>query len=74
MLFRSGCAGAELECDPALAGLAQPAVRARLEVAVRADDTGSGIDWFDLEIVVHAEDTTLTKREIQLLLKAAAAS
>jgi superfamily II DNA or RNA helicase len=63
-------AGAELECDPALAGLAQPAVRARLEVAVRADDTGSGIDWFDLEIVVHAEDTTLTKREIQLLLKA----
>jgi hypothetical protein len=41
---------------------------------VRADDTGSGIDWFDLEIVVHAEDTTLTKREIQLLLKAAAAS
>jgi len=67
---RVRAAGVELECDPALAGLAQPAVRARLEVSVRSDEGGSGIDWFDLEIAVRTEDTTLTKDEIHLLLKA----
>ncbi|MBK8477383.1 MAG: DEAD/DEAH box helicase [Opitutaceae bacterium] len=60
----------EVECDPELAGLALPAGRARLEVSIKADDTGSGIDWFDLEITVRAEDTTLTDEEIRLLLKA----
>ncbi len=67
---RVHAAGVELECDPLLAGLAQPAVRARLDVSVRSDDTSSGIDWFDLEIAVRAEDTTLTREEIHLLLKA----
>ena len=62
--------GVEIECDRELAGLAQPASRARIEVSVKPDDTGSGIDWFDLEITVRAEDTTLTDEEIRLLLKA----
>ena len=64
-------AGVEIECDPALAGLARPADRARIEVVANpAEGEGSGIDWFDLEIAVRAEDTTLTDAEIRLLLKA----
>jgi superfamily II DNA or RNA helicase len=63
-------AGVELECDPHLAGLVQPAGRARVEMSVKSGDTSSGIDWFDLEIAVRAEDTSLTADEIRLLLKA----
>ncbi len=62
--------GVEFECDPELAGLARPADRARVDVSVKADDEGSGIDWFDLEIAVRAEDATLTPEELKLLLKA----
>jgi hypothetical protein len=62
--------GVEFECDPALAGLARPADRARVDVSVKSGDEGSGIDWFDLEIAVRAEDATLTEAEIKLLLKA----
>jgi superfamily II DNA or RNA helicase len=62
--------GVEFECDPELAGLVRPADRARVDVSVKSNDEGSGIDWFDLEIAVRAEDATLTPEEIKLLLKA----
>ena len=60
----------EVDCAPELAGLVRPADRARVDVAVKSGDEGSGIDWFDLEISVRAEDTTLTDEELKLLLKA----
>jgi hypothetical protein len=64
-------AGIDLECDPLLAGLARPADRARVEMEIAtADEGGSGIDWFDLKLVVRTEDATLTDTEIALLLKA----
>ena len=62
--------GVEFECDPALAGLARPADRARVDVSKKSGDESSGIDWFDLEIAVRAEDAALTEAEIKLLLKA----
>ncbi len=62
--------GVELLCCPELAGLARPADRARVDVSVKTEDEGSGIDWFDLEIAVRAEDSTLTDAELKLLLKA----
>ena len=62
--------GVELECAPELAGLVRAPDRARVDVSVKSEDEGSGIDWFDLEIAVRAEDTTLTEAEIKLLLKA----
>jgi len=62
--------GVELECDPELAGLVRPPDRGRIDVSVKSGDEGSGIDWFDLEIAVRAEDTTLTDAELKLLLKA----
>ena len=65
-------AGVELECDPLLAGLTRPADRARLEIDVTqaADEGGPGVDWFDLRLVVRAEDMTLTDEDIQLLMNA----
>ncbi len=62
--------GVEIECCPELAGLCRPPDRARVEVSVKPEDSGTGIDWFDLEIAVRAEDTTLTDAELKLLLKA----
>ncbi|MBK8477379.1 MAG: hypothetical protein IPL39_14090 [Opitutaceae bacterium] len=62
--------GVEIECDPELAGLARPPDRARVAVSVKPGDEGTGIDWFDLEVAVRAEDTTLTDAELKLLLKA----
>ncbi len=64
-------AGADLECDPRLAGLVRPPDRGRFEIEVAAsDEGGTGIDWFDLKLVLRAEDATLTEAEIALLLKA----
>ena len=64
-------AGVELDCDPSLAGLARPPDRARLEVlAVPVGEGAAAIDWFDLQVVVRAEDAALTDAEIRLLLKA----
>lgn len=37
---------------------------------IRIDATEAGIDWFDLQVVVDVNDTTLTKAEIKLLLNA----
>ncbi len=62
--------GIELECSPELAGLVRAPDRARVDVSVKSGDESSGIDWFDLEIAVRAEDTTLTEAELKLLLKA----
>ncbi len=64
-------AGVELECDPLLAGLVRPPDRARVEVrALPVGEETAEIDWFDLQVVVRAEDAALTDDEIQLLLKA----
>ncbi len=64
-------AGCDLECDPMLAGLTRPAERAHVEMQITAgDEEGGEIDWFDLQLVVHAEDAELTPEEIALLLKA----
>ena len=62
--------GVEIECCPELSGLCRPPDRARVEVSVKPEDNGTGIDWFDLEIAVRAEDATLTDAELKLLLKA----
>lgn len=64
-------AGVPIECDPLLAGLVRPPDRARVEMQVDpAGESASGIDWFDLQLVVRAEDASLTREEIELLLKA----
>lgn len=49
-----------------LASLANAAVSGK----VRFDVQESGIDWFDLRVVLDVSDTTLTPEEIHLLLKA----
>ncbi len=67
---RARAQGVELECSPDLAGLVRAPDRARVDVSVKSGDESSGIDWFDLEIAVRAEDTTLTEAELKLLLKA----
>ena len=64
-------AGVDLECDPLLAGLLREPDRARVEVrALPVGEEAAEIDWFDLQVVVRAEDAALTDEEIQLLLKA----
>ncbi len=49
-----------------LASLAEDAVAGK----VRLDVTETTIDWFDLQVVLDVEDTTLTPAEIKLLLNA----
>ncbi|MBN2505993.1 MAG: DEAD/DEAH box helicase [Verrucomicrobia bacterium] len=49
-----------------LASLAQDAVSGQ----VRLDVTEADIDWFDLKVVLDVADTTLTREEIRLLLRA----
>jgi hypothetical protein len=43
---------------------------AKVSGQIRLDATEAGIDWFDLQVVVDVNDTTLTKAEIKLLLNA----
>jgi len=49
-----------------LASFATPAVAGQ----VRLDIEEAEIDWFDLRVVLHVEDTALTQEEIKLLLNA----
>ncbi|MDX2109458.1 MAG: DEAD/DEAH box helicase [Verrucomicrobiota bacterium] len=59
----------EILLSPELAGFNAPAVRAFSEIIL--DETGvSDTDWFDVRVALRVEDTTLTKEEIDLLLKA----
>jgi superfamily II DNA or RNA helicase len=60
----------EVVCSPELATLLQPPDKAQIELSVHNDDTGAGIDWFDVGVSIRAEDTTLTQDELKLLLKA----
>ena len=56
----------EVVLDRELATLRDPAVAAN----VRLDCTPSGIDWFDLRVVLDVADTKLTPAELQALLAA----
>ena len=56
----------ELELDPLLASLRGAPVKAGVKLEVEEAD----IDWFDLKVALDVEDTTLTKKEIKMLLDA----
>jgi len=56
----------EVHLDPELASLRQ----APLAGSVRLDVTESGVDWFDLKVVLDVSDTELTPEELKLLLNA----
>jgi SNF2 family DNA or RNA helicase len=55
-----------LELDPLLDSLRGAPVQAHVKLEVEE----AGIDWFDLRVALDVADTTLTKKEIQLLLDA----
>ncbi|MCG3146961.1 MAG: RNA polymerase-associated protein RapA [Verrucomicrobiae bacterium] len=59
-------AGSELKLDPQLATLREGPVAAR----VRLECEPSGVDWFDLRVVLDVADTKLTKAELRMLLNA----
>ena len=56
----------DVELDPELASLRDGAVSG----TVSLDVTESGMDWFDLKVVLNVGDTTLTPEELKLLLNA----
>ncbi|HVV02026.1 MAG TPA: hypothetical protein VHH88_11730, partial [Verrucomicrobiae bacterium] len=58
--------GVQVEMAGELASLAA----AEVSGTVKLDVTEAEIDWFDLKVVLDVTDTTLTKEEIALLLKA----
>lgn len=57
------------ELGPELAALNQPPTRAHFGLDLKPE-TGGGIDWFDVQVTLRAEDTTLTPEEIALLYRA----
>lgn len=59
-------AGTEIELSPELAAFAARPTRAHFTLEV----SESGIDWFDVEVSLRVEDTTLTAEEIELLRQA----
>ncbi len=54
----------EVMLDPQLASLRAPPVQGR----VRLDCQASGLDWFDLSVVLDVADTELTPDELKVLL------
>ena len=60
-------AGTVVELSPELAAFAAAPTRASFTLEVAE---GSGIDWFDVNVKLHVEDTTLTAAEIKLLRQA----
>ncbi len=58
----------KVELDPLLEGFRSDPVSASLMLECRAAE--GAIDWFDIEAKLSVSDTTLTKSEIDLLLKA----
>ena len=56
----------EVRLDPELASLRDGAVSG----SVSLDVAESGMDWFDLKVVLNVGDTTLTPEELKLLLNA----
>ena len=61
-------AGCTVELDPELAGLRDGTVAGHVRIDI--EDSRHGIDWFDLSVALHVNDSTLTSQEIDLLLKA----
>ena len=61
-------AGCTVELDPELAGLRDGTVAGHVRIDI--EDSRHGIDWFDLSVALHVNDSTLTRQEIDLLLKA----
>lgn len=60
--------GLVLELDAELASLQNGAVAGSIRLDIQESKTG--MDWFDLELAMDVTDSTLTKAEIDLLLKA----
>ena len=60
--------GCIVELDAELASLRQGKVAGHVRIDI--EDSKDGIDWFDLSVALHVDDTTLTQEEINLLLKA----
>jgi len=58
-----------IEASPNLAGLLGPPLKGQLTITA-APASGTSRDWFDLTVDLKIEDTTLSKDEITLLLKA----
>lgn len=57
---------AVVELDPDLAAFSAPPTRAHFALEIEE----SGIDWFDVQVKLRVEDTTLTDAEISLLRQA----
>lgn len=60
--------GISLELAPELSSFLGGAVSGRVKIHVT--ESPQGIDWFDLTVALDVSDTSLTRDEIQLLLKA----
>lgn len=60
-------AGTVVELAPELAAFADAPTRAHFTLDIAES---SGIDWFDVNVKLHVEDTTLTAAEIKLLRQA----
>ena len=61
-------AGCVVELDPQLASLRDGKVAGHVQIDI--EDSKEEIDWFDLSVALHVNDSTLTQDEINLLLKA----
>lgn len=60
--------GCEIQLSGELASLAEGRVAGTVRLDI--EESGHGIDWFDLHVSMEVSDTTLTQHEINLLLKA----
>jgi hypothetical protein len=60
--------GCIVELDAQLASLRDGQVAGHVQIDI--EDSEDGIDWFDLSVALHVNDSTLTQEEINLLLKA----
>lgn len=58
--------GIEVVLEGELATISQGVVKAKIDLEVTEGD----LDWFDLRVVLRAEETQLTKEELRLLLNA----
>lgn len=58
--------GVVLQAEGELASILKSPTTAAWEVSIES----TGVDWFDLSATLKVEDTTLTKEELKLLLKA----
>jgi len=60
--------GCIVELDGQLASLRNGQVAGHVQIDI--EDSKDEIDWFDLSVALHVNDSTLTQEEIDLLLKA----